>query len=114
MSPFGFSDEGTKLNHRIGVAIATASEHARRKSVGFGLVYRIAVEAQREFLKLKDAAIGRSPLLVFRSASSTARSFGRGRSSDGAGGFFGIERISKRSGWRGLCRGGGRLLIPPP
>lgn len=33
---------------------------------GPGLVYRIAVEAQREFLKLKDVAVGKSQPLRLR------------------------------------------------
>jgi hypothetical protein len=40
------------------------------QSRGPGLVHRIAVEAQREFLKLKDVAVGKTKPLRLRQRSS--------------------------------------------
>jgi hypothetical protein len=79
--PFSFSDEELSSINALTLALPPSARDGFLKMVaeriagyapqsrGPGLVHRIAVEAQREFLKLKDVAVGKTKPLRLRQRS---------------------------------------------
>jgi hypothetical protein len=76
--PFGFTDEELSSITALTSALPPSTrdgflEMVAERIAGYpasargpGLVYRLAVEAQREFLKLKDVAVGKTKPLRLR------------------------------------------------
>jgi hypothetical protein len=79
--PFGFSDEELSSITALTSALPPSARNGFLKMAaerferyppsarGSGLGYRIAVEVQRDFLKLKDVAVGKTKPLRLRQRS---------------------------------------------